>query len=136
MSTFEEAIVQRLAADVSVAAVVGTRITVGGLETDIDRPYITVRRLATNYSNTVDGRDANTNALLEIISHGLSLAVAHPLASDVRDSLEQFDGTIAVSGGSNVRISGILITDMQQFEPRIGSKTYRVAQFYSVWGED
>lgn len=135
-ATFEHALVTRLLADVDVAALVATRITAAGLETDIVRPYVAIRRLTTIPSNTLEktGRGP-TNVLFDISSFGDSLDAAIELAQAVRVRLIGFVGTVTV-GGDNVVFSAIYWRDEQDFEPRIGAKVYRRQQQYSVWGTE
>ncbi len=131
---FEQALVKVLNDDAGVSALVGTRISVGALDVDITRPFVTVQRLNTEPSNTLAARNTITKVLFDIAANDDDLRGAYALATVVRSALENLNATVVTSDGSVV-ISGLYCTDLQQFTPRLGSATYRLSQFFSVWGE-
>lgn len=132
---FEQAVVKLLNDDSAVAALVGTRISFGGLDTDLARPYISCERLSTLPSNLLVGRNTMTQALVEVSANDDSLRGTLSVCEAVRAALESDTRQTVSTSDGDVVISAIKWTDMQQFNPRIGSSTYRVAQFFSVWGD-
>ncbi len=136
VATFEHALIERLLTDTPLAALVDTRITSAGLETDIVRPYVGLKRLTTIPGNTLGSEsDGPTNAIFDISSYAGSLAAAIEVAQAVRVRLRNYKGTVTV-GSDTVTISGVWWRDERDFEARIGAKIYRRQQEYSVWGTE
>lgn len=93
MSGIEEAVIQRLLADVTVAGLVGTRVFPGSLPQGEALPAIIFNRISGAPIYADEGEVGLDEARIQIDCYGVSYSAAKTLSRAVRASLSAFFGT-------------------------------------------
>jgi hypothetical protein len=127
----QEAIVARLAADATVAALVGARISPAPLPQDTAFPAITYLRVTGRPERVMGNAPTLNSPLIQIDCWSQSYGQASQLAAAVLAALTSYSGTYTGPNGS-VDILGILVED-QRDQPDPDPQLARVSVDVTVW---
>ena len=87
MSTPEELIFARIAADAPLGDLIGDRCYPLLAPQDADRPYLIYRRASTRFANTLDGYTGSASLEFELTGYAETYAAAKALAAAAATSL-------------------------------------------------
>lgn len=107
----EEALRLLLTGDSGVAAIVGARVFPGRADESAARPYIVYSRVTASRVRSTDGASGLAQPQFQVDCYAEKYLTAITLAARVRTLLENYRGTVTLSGSptASLRIGGIAL---------------------------
>ena len=125
--SIEENLYSALTSSTLITTLTSNRIYPVDVPQEVAFPFINYFRLASNPTNSFDGRDTSlVNALIQVDVFSTSYATSKTLRENVALVLD-----------ASTRISGRLTNDSDSFDPVLNTdkKVYRITMDFSLWGQ-
>ena len=133
----EQAIFTRLSGWAPLASLVATRIYPMRAPQNAAPPFITYQRISAPRLRSITGGSGQANPRIQVDVYAKSYAGAKALATQVRECLDNFRGTIFTGAGASVTVrSCSLDSDRDLLDPDVEPPLFRVSHDFLIWHDE